>query len=288
VKAKAPRNLPASIRQRLLNHAKTTGSNFQEVLVRYGTERLLYRLSLSEYRERFLLKGAILFAAWTGAPHRATRDADFLATDNLSVDKAVDILRTVVQIEPPEPDGLTFDAAQVDGEQIREGTRYGGARVKLRATLDGAQITLQVDLAIGEAVEPPPVMIELPSLLGFPPARLLSYPPEVSIAEKFEAIVSLGMANSRMKDYYDIWYLYKHRLFDSERLKRSVKATFTRRATPIPTNTPDGLTEEFAKDPERENMWRAFLVRSAATVDEGQSLWMTVEEIRPFLMDIAS
>jgi hypothetical protein len=91
-----------------------------------------------------------------------------------------------------------------------------------------------------------------------------------------------------MKDYYDIWYLYKQRLFDSERLKRSVKATFTRRATPIPTNTPDGLTEEFAKDPERENMWRAFLVRSAATVDEGQSLWMTVEEIRPFLMDIAS
>lgn len=285
---KAPRNLPASVRQRLLDHAKKTDTSFQEVLVRFGTERLLYRLSKSSYQERFLLKGAVLFTAWTGAPHRATRDADLLAKTKLTVAQAAEMFREIVSIQPDQPDGLSFDPDSIVSEEIREDSRYGGARIKLRATLEGAQIPLQVDLASGEAVVPPPVTIVLPSLLGFPPARLLSYPPEVSIAEKFEAIVSLGMANSRMKDFYDIWYLQKKGLFDTHRLKMAVNATFARRTTALPETLPDGLTDAFAQDREREKMWQAFVARSAVKVTPAPTLLSTVTAIRPFLMDIAA
>jgi hypothetical protein len=259
----------------------------QDLLVRYGTERLLDRLSRSSYRDRFLLKGAILFAAWGGAPHRATRDADLLGVTDASPTEVARIIREVAALSSDPDDGLTYDLESVDAEEIREDNTYGGVRVTLRASLHGAIIPLQVDVAFGEAVVPPPETVDLPTLLDFPPIRLRSYPPEVTIAEKFEAMVKLGMANSRMKDYYDVWYLATHRQFDPERLRQAVRATFARRGTEVPSKTPDGLSDEFAADPERERMWQAFLDRASVPAADRQTLAATVRAIRPFLMDVA-
>jgi len=281
-----PTNVAASVRTRLLNLARRRGDRFQDVLVRYGTERLLSRLSQSAHRDRFLLKGAILFAAWAGAPHRATRDADLLGVGDTSPADTARVFRDVAATPSEPDDGLIFDLESISAEDIREANAYGGVRLTLRASLDGARIPLQVDLAFGEAVVPPPETVDLPALLDFPPIRLRSYPPEVTIAEKFEAMVKLGMANSRMKDYYDVWYLATHRDFASARLAQAVSATFARRGTPIPTTVPDGLSDEFAADAERERMWRAFLERADVPSTDRHTLTATVRVVRPFLMNI--
>lgn len=288
MKRKQPTNVPASVRTRLLKLARERGDRFQDILVRYGTERLLDRLSRSRYRERFLLKGAILFAVWAGAPHRATRDADLLGLGGTSPTDALRAFREIAAMPADPADGLVFDLDSLDAEDIREENVYGGVRITLAASLDRANIPLQVDFAFGEAVVPPPEVIELPTLLDFPPIRLRGYPPEVTIAEKFEAMVKLGLANSRMKDYYDVWYLATHRRFDAERLRQAVRATFARRGTPLPVETPDGLTEEFGADTERERMWQAFLERSAVPSRDRGTLAAAVSAIRPFLMGIVN
>ncbi|MGH2349087.1 MAG: nucleotidyl transferase AbiEii/AbiGii toxin family protein [bacterium] len=282
-----PTNVGASVRARLLNLARRRGGRMQDLLVRFGTERLLDRLSRSSYRDHFLLKGAILFAAWAGAPHRATRDADLLGVGDASAMDIAAVFRKVAAMPTDTDDGLVYDLESIKTEEIREDNTYGGVRVTLRASLHGAIIPLQVDLAFGEAVLPPPETVELPSLLDFPPIRLRSYPPEVTIAEKFEAMVKLGLANSRMKDYYDVWYLASHRRFEGERLRQAVRATFERRGTTVPTQPPAGLSDAFAVDPAREAAWRAFLDRAAVPVGERSSLAAAVRVIRPFLMDIA-
>ena len=281
------RNVAASIRARLLNLARQGGDRMQDLLVRYGTERLLDRLSRSRHRDHFLLKGAVLFSAWAGAPHRATRDADLLGIRDASADDAAQVIREISALAGEPDDGLFFDLDSIDTEDIREDNTYGGTRVTLRASLHGAIIPLQVDLAFGEAVVPPPETVELPTLLDFPPIRLRSYPPEVTIAEKFEAMVKLGLANSRMKDYYDVWYLATHRQFERERLRQAVRATFARRGTPVPTQTPGGLSDAFASDAARESAWRAFLNRSAVPEGKRPTLATAVRVIRPFLMEIA-
>ena len=283
-----PTNVAASVRARLLTLARKRGDRFQDVLVRYGTERLLYRLSQSTHRDQFLLKGAVLFAAWVGVPHRATRDADLLGVGDASPANAPRVFRDVTRLPSEPDDGLIFDAGSIRAEDIREESTSGGVRVTLRASLDGALIPLQVDLAFGEAVVPPAEPVELPSLLDFPPIRLRGYPPEVTIAEKFEAMVKLGMANSRMKDYYDIWYLATHRQFDAPRLARAVAATFGRRGTAVPETVPDGLSDGFASDSQREHMWQAFLERAGIPSPERTSLASTTRVIRAFLMNVAA
>ena len=283
-----PTNVPASVRARLLKLARQRGDRFQDVLLRYGAERLLDRLSRSTYRERFILKGAMLFAVWAGAPHRATRDADLLGVGGMSAGDAVPAFREIAAMPADPDDGLLFDLDSLAAEDIREENVYGGVRITVTATLDGARIPLQVDFAFGEAVVPPPETIALPTLLDFPPIRLRGYPPEVTLAEKFEAMVKLGLANSRMKDYYDVWYLATHRRFEPARLRQAVRATFKRRGTALPTDTPDGLSDEFGADPERERMWRAFLERAAVPSGERGTLRAAVSVIRPFLMSSAN
>ncbi len=203
---RAPWNVAVSIRQRLLNHAKQHDAIFQDVLVRFGTERLLYRLSQSRYRDGFLLKGAVLVAAWAGAPHRPSRDADLLGLNAASVEELLAIFREIV-FAPYPSDGLVFDAQSLRAVEVTEDQDYPGVRLTLRASLDGAVIPLQIDVAFGQAVAPEPQVVELPTLLELPAPRLRAYPPEAVVAEKFEALVKLGMVNSRLKDFYDLWYL---------------------------------------------------------------------------------
>lgn len=255
-----PANVAASIRQRLLNLARDRKEEFQLVLVRYAAERLLYRLSKSPHADQFLLKGALLFQLWTGQPHRSTLDLDLLGQGDDAVARFEQIFREVCAVTV-EDDGLRFLTEGIRGEAIREDERYAGVRILGAAMLVTAKIPLQIDIGFGDAVTPKAQQIEYPSLLGLPTATLRAYPKETTVAEKFEAMVSLGIANSRMKDFYDIWVLASQFDFDGAILGRAIRATFQRRGTALPVEIPLALTPEFAENPAKQAQWQGFVKR---------------------------
>lgn len=249
-------NIAASVRARLLNLARETQRPLDQLLTRYALERLLHRLSLSPYRDRYALKGALLVTTWFDSPHRPTRDVDFLGFGDPSPDVLLSRFREIAA--NPADDGLTYDAASLAAELIREDQHYGGIRLRTSATLAGARIPIIIDIGFGDATEPGLQEIDLPVLLDMPAPHLLAYPPETVIAEKFEAMVKLGLANSRLKDYYDVWALLATRELDQERLASAIGATFRRRGTDLPADTPDALTAAFAANDVHQAQWFAF------------------------------
>jgi len=252
------RNLAASIRARLKQHADVTQQDFNLILTHYGLERLLYRLSVSAHAPNFLLKGALLFSVWYDLPHRPTRDVDLLGYGPDDIDSAITAFREISQIVVD--DGIKFDAASIKGMEIRKEAGYGGVRIDIQATLDGARISLQVDIGFGDAVTPEPLAISYPILLDDQTApQLRAYPKYTVVAEKFQALCALGMANSRMKDYFDLWVLLRENDLDKVELRRAIEATFARRQTPMPTATPVGLSDGFLDDTTKQLQWRAFL-----------------------------
>jgi predicted nucleotidyltransferase component of viral defense system len=276
-------NIAQSVRDRLVRQAHTRGEDAMNVLIRYANERLLYRLSRSEYCDRFLLKGATLFAVWTqGVPHRPTRDVDFLASGDNAPEKMVAIFRTVCAT-PVEADGLTLDPDSVTAEPRRDDEQYPRLHDDIVALLGTARIPLQIDIGFGDAVTPSPTEVELPVLLpDLPRPRLRAYPRETVIAEKLEAMVNLGMGNSRMKDYFDLWYLSRGFAFDGPTLASAIRATFVRRGTVLPDVAPLALTEAFSSDTAKQAQWRGFLRRSNL-VEAAPDLLVIVEVLRAFL-----
>lgn len=281
--AEKSRNVGASVRARLQTLAKRKGQVFDILLTRYTLERFLYRLSRSEFAGRFVLKGAMLMTTWFDDPHRPTRDLDLLGFGDSAADPMLAVFRSICAV-PVDDDGIQFDIAGLRVEQIREELAYGGLRLRTTANLAGARINVVIDVGFGDAVEPGLEEIDLPVLLDLPAPHLLVYPRETVIAEKFQAMVDLGRANSRMKDFYDIWFLAKSYSFEGDRLPRAIAATFARRKTPIPVDVPDALTAAFANDPMKQQQWNAF-VRNLNTVPE--SLSHVVQELQEFLMPAA-
>lgn len=252
------RNLAASIRARLKQHAEVTKQDFNLTLTHYGLERLLYRLSVSPHSSNYLLKGALLFSLWYALPHRPTRDVDLLGSGPDDIDSAVSAFRDICLITAE--DGITFDHASIKGAAIRKEAGYGGVRVDLQAKLDGARITLQVDIGFGDAVTPAPESVSYPVLLqDLPAPQLRAYPKYTVVAEKFHAICLLGMANTRMKDYFDLWVLLTEENLASSELRRAIEATFTRRKLLLPNGVPSGLSDTFAQDETKQKQWTAFL-----------------------------
>lgn len=255
------RHLPASVRARLKQRADARREDFNLTLTRYGLERLLYRLSISPHAERYLLKGALLFSLWFDQPHRPTRDVDLLGFGPADVETSVAAFREIVAITVE--DGIVFDPASVTASVIRKEAGYGGVRIDLRATLDGARITLQVDIGFGDAVTPAPESVSYPVLLEDQPApQLRVYPMLTVVAEKLHAICLLGQANTRLKDYFDLWVLVTEETFDPAELRGAVEATFARRQLAIPTDVPTGLTDAFAQDTTKQRQWAAFLKKN--------------------------
>ena len=253
-------NSPASIRARLLNVSKQSGEDYQAILTRYAIERFLYRLGASEQRESFILKGAMLFVAWQGNLHRPTKDLDLLGFGSSSVEDVARHIREIAAM--PGDDGIAYDADSVVTEVIKEDAEYEGVRAKLVATLEQAKIRMQIDVGFGDAVQPEPKTGEFPTILEQISAPLLRmYPPEAVIAEKLHAMVVLDIRNSRMKDFYDLWYLSRTQSFDLLLLRESLEATFGRRATPLPKEIPFALTEGFLLDETKTLQWRGFLRR---------------------------
>ena len=272
-------NRIASIRQRLLDRARTCGEDFQLVLDRYAVERLLYRLSISPHREQFLLKGALLFALWFDQPHRPTRDADLLGFGPPDPERLAALAAELCAIEAD--DGLRFDVGSMAVEPIREEAAYEGLRIRLLAFLGDARCHVQWDVGFGDAVTPAPADVDYPVLLeGMPAPRLRVYSRETVFAEKLEAIATLGIANSRMKDYFDLLALLHEGAMDKPVLTQAIRATFQRRATVLPDGVPFGLTDAFASDAQKQTQWTAFLRRNRLVAPD---LKTVVDELRTFV-----
>lgn len=276
------RNLAASIRDRLLNKARAEKLDYNLLLTRYALERMIYRLSISAERDRFLLKGALLFDLWFDVPHRPTHDADFLGFGSAEIPQVESVFRDICRIEVA--DGIVFDPNSVKAAEIRKEANYAGIRVTLMGMLDKARCPVQADIGFGDAVVPGPDEVDYPVLLAEMPApHLRVYPRYTVVAEKLEALTSLGMLNSRMKDNFDLWVLAKYSEFDRQILIQAVAATFDRRQTGIPHGVPIGLSDEFANDSLKEKQWNAFLRKNSIAP---KPLTEVVTDLRDFLMPV--
>jgi hypothetical protein len=252
------RNMAASVRARLLNLAREKKQDFNLVLTRYAIERLLYRISISNHCDQFLLKGALLFDLWFDIPHRPTRDADFLGFGSAELPHIESVFKEICAIETH--DGVALQPDSVHATEIRKEANYAGVRVMILGVIDGARCQIQIDIGFGDAVTPGPEDVEYPVMLsGFEAPKLRVYPRYTVVAEKFEALSSLGIANSRMKDYFDLWILARHTEFDGEILRQACQATFDRRKTALTGQVPFGLTDAFAQDTQKKAQWQAFL-----------------------------
>lgn len=230
--SKSPQNIPASVRQRLLNKAREDQRPFNELLLYYAMERFLFRLSLSTHADKFILKGALMLRAWRSPQVRSTIDIDLLGrTGNDQADILIrirDILTVTI-----EPDGLVFDPSSLQAEKITGDAEYEGIRVLFKGHLDSARISMQIDLGFGDVVFPAPEVLTLPTLLDSPSPKLLGYSRESAIAEKFAAMVKLRELNSRMKDFYDIWLLSRWFDFEGSSLAEAIRLTFENRGLDI-------------------------------------------------------
>ncbi len=281
---KPVKDVTASVRQRLQNVAKKTNRPFQEVLEYFAMERLLYRLASSKHASRFVLKGALMFRVWNAPVSRPTRDIDLLGRMDSKVTAVVPVFKDLCN-QTVEPDGLIFHADSVAGQAIKEDADYAGVRITLLATLQNSRVAMQIDVGFGDVMTPAAVATEYPTILDLPAPRLNGYSRETVVAEKFEAMVKLGLVNSRMKDFYDIWLLSQQFDFDGAVLSNAIMRTFTHRKTRI-LAAPTALTTVFADDAQKQTQWRAFLRKTRLT-DAPSALPDVIAVISSFLLPIA-
>jgi hypothetical protein len=277
-----PANITASIRRRLYDLSRERGEDFQLILTWYAAERLLYRLSRSKHSGEFILKGAMLLNIWMYRFHRPTRDIGFAGQGDASPEQLVSIFQEICEVKV-EPDGLEFDPKGTQVTEIRETHEYQGQGIRLGANLGNARISVHVDIGLGDAVTPGAREITYPTLLDLPAPRILAYPVETVIAEKLQAMVALGMLNSRMRDFYDVRMILRQFSFEGPKLAKAIRATFKQRRTEIPRSVPTALSNEFAMDIEKGTQWKAFLNRSGLE-DITLELPQIIDEIRVFLI----
>lgn len=276
-------NLPASIKQRLLNHARQNGLDFNALLIRFAMERFLFRLSVSPYKESFYLKGAMLFVLWENDAHRPTKDLDLLFLHQLDSDQLVQTFQAIAAVDVPD-DGIQIATDTIHAVQIREENSYGGLRIQLTCALGEIQIPLQIDVGLGDSIYPATELTAFPVLLDFDTPQIRAYPAETVIAEKLQAIVELGLRNSRLKDYYDIYYLARRFTFNGAELREAMEQTFRSRKTAVPQACPTGLSDEFASDVRKQVQWKAFVRKNRLKAPE--ILDEIIVQIRTFVIPI--
>lgn len=253
-----PRNIPASVRQRLLNLARNDKRPFSELLQYYAMERFLYRLSKSAHADRFILKGALMMQVWRVSEFRSTMDIDMLGRITNNEAKIIAQIKEILATDV-KADGLSFDPDSIIGERITREVEYEGIRILFRGVLDNARIKMQIDIGFGDIVYPKPRELYLPTLLDYPAPRLLCYSMQSTIAEKFETLVKRGVLNSRMKDFYDIWSLSRQFNFYLTPLAEAIRLTFSNRETILPIEI-EAFTESFAEA--KQAQWTAFRKRT--------------------------
>lgn len=255
------RNVAASVHARLRAKRRTRGDDFDLILRRYAGERFLYRLGQSPHRDRFVLKGAMLFALWGGMAFRPTRDLDFTGFGSRDAKTMLACFREICALSV-EDDGVVFDAGTLTVEPIRDDVEYGGLRVQLRGKLGTADIAMKIDVGFGDAIEPPPTEVHYPTLLDFPAPQIRAYPREAVVAEKLHIIHRFGETNTRLKDYYDLHVLARQFPFEGQRLARAIAATFARRGSAIEPRQLAGLAQRFFSDMDRLARWQSYLSKN--------------------------
>jgi predicted nucleotidyltransferase component of viral defense system len=276
-------NIAASVHQRLLNKAKEFSRPFNELLQYYAIERFIYRLSMTAHAKRFILKGALMFRVWNAPVSRSTRDIDFLGRIDNSTEAIAAAMKVACE-KKVKADGMTFDSKTVTATIITEGADYAGVRVRLRGNLGNARISLQVDIGFADVVFPDAAEIAYPTILDFPAPNLKGYSMESTIAEKLQAMVKLGILNSRMKDFYDIWLLSHQFDFKGLTLATAIERTFGNRKTALSAE-PEVFQSSFSEDITKQAQWRAF-VRRARLEDTPMDFNEVVAGIRDFLYPI--
>ena len=274
-------NITHSVSQRLLAVSRQKEVDYNIVLIWFGLERFLYRLSKSEYADKFILKGAMLFAVWAKQPLRPTKDLDLMAYGDTEARHIKKIFSRICMTKV-EDDGLIFDAESIAITAIREEQEYQGQRIKLSASLGNAKIRLQIDIGFGDVITPAPARIKYPSLLDFAAPPVRAYPKETVVAEKFHTMVVLGIANSRMKDFYDIWIMSRQFEFEGSQLAKAIAATFKRRKAALPAQLPSTITKDLSNDDTAKQRWTAF-VNKSAIADKQLKLNKIISDIRNFL-----
>lgn len=280
-----PKNMAASVHQRLRNESGRLGRPFNELLQYFAMERFLYRLSLSPHAAKFVLKGAMMLRVWRVPQSRPTMDIDLLGRMANQTEQIVAAMQAVCAQQVGD-DGLQFEPASVVGAPIAEDAEYEGVRVTLRGSLGNARIAMQIDIGFGDVVRPGPVDVELPTLLGFPSPHLKGYTRETSVAEKFQAMVKRAQLNSRMKDFYDIWLLCQRFDFAGSILADAIQRTFANRDTPVPAD-PICFSPSFALDTSKVKQWQAF-VRKLPSGSAPAELEPVVAQVAAFLRPIAA
>jgi hypothetical protein len=278
------KDLPASVQARLQNHARATKRPFQELLQYFAIERFLYRLSKSPHRSRFVLKGALMLHVWDAPLARATKDLDFLGHLDNSLENLERVVREICTTDV-EPDGMVFDGRTVKAERIKEDADYMGVRVRFIGLLGKARVAMQIDVGFGDVITPGAETITYPALLNFPAAELSGYPRETVVAEKFQAMVYLRTANSRMKDFYDVWLLASRLPFDGDALAKAVIATFANRGSSIDV-APIAFTPDFTEQSSTLAQWNAFRTR-LFNVECPEKLSEVVTVLAAFLLPVA-
>ncbi len=276
-----PKNVAASVRDRLLKLAKESGEEFTYVLTRYALERLLARLASSKYKDTFVLKGAMLFRLWSPKVHRPTKDLDLLGSGSSDRERVARLFAEIASVVVDD-DGIVFDPKSVKASRIKEDAEYEGVRVNVTARIGSARLELQIDVGFGDVVTPGTIDVDFPTLLPMAAPKLRAYPKETVVAEKLQAMVFLGIANSRMKDFFDVWFLAMNLEFEGPVLARAIKATFERRKTELPKAAPLALTKSFSEDDAKMKQWKAFLSK-AALLPKTMTLDEVVQVIAPFV-----
>ncbi|MBC2734840.1 MAG: nucleotidyl transferase AbiEii/AbiGii toxin family protein [Desulfobacteraceae bacterium] len=282
---KSIKNIPASVHQRLLNKAKEASRPFNELLQYFAIERFLYRLSKSPYADRFILKGALMFSAWCGPASRPTMDIDLLG----KIDNRLDAITAAIKdtcLTDVVSDGISFNAETVEAVRITEDAEYEGVRIRVHGSLGNARISIQIDTGFGDVIVPNPDTVSYPALLDFPAPELKGYTMESTIAEKFQAMVKLGVLNSRMKDFYDIWILSRKFDFKGEILAEAVEKTFENRNTPVNLNAAI-FDPSFGKDRDKNVQWQGF-IKKTKLINVPESFEDVITDIKLFLEPLAS
>ncbi len=280
------KNMPASVHQKLLNISRKNKEDFNRLCIRYAAERLLYRLSVSEYADKFVLKGAMLFSLWSKAPQRYTRDIDLLSYYAPVMELLEKMFITISKQSVPD-DGLKYDTENIEINQIREDTIHGGLRIRMYAYLGKVKIPVQIDIGFGDVVTPEAQTINYPTLLNFPKPELKAYPPETVIAEKFHALVKLGKVNSRMNDFYDLYIMIHLYNIKDNKLSDAIQATFNQRKTELPKEIPFALTRDFASDPVKSKQWHSFIEKNSLQ-DAPKELNYVIRDLKNFFGNIMS
>lgn len=276
------KNIQASVRAQLKNKTKESNCSFSEILQYYAIERFLYRLGCSEYADKFILKGALMFTVWQVPERRTTLDIDFATHFDNKIASIERVIKNVCKL-PVVPDGLIYDVETIKGYKIKEDAQYEGVRIKFRAFLERTRITMQIDVGFGDIIYPKAKLINYPVILNFPEPHLKVYSAESVISEKFEAMVKFSLLNSRMKDYYDIWLMMRKFDFKGSKLVEALKRTFQHRKTSLPQGKPLFAEEIYDDRSDRQTLWKAFL-RKGEIKNAPEKLGTTAREIEKFLI----